>query len=172
MPDSERRQFRDFVSAQSGRLFQVALALTGGQHATAEDLLQSALVRTFSRWRYINDDPVAYVRQAMYHAQVSVWRRRLKELPAEQVPEQRHQRDDISEVDQRLAVRRALLRLGPRQRAVLVARFFEDLSELQTAQLLGCSVGTVRSQTYRALLRLRELAPELRDDDVNLEALR
>jgi RNA polymerase sigma factor (sigma-70 family) len=68
--------------------------------------------------------------------------------------------------DERLAVRQALRRLGPRQRAVLVARFYEDLSEEQTAELLGCSTGTVRSQMHRAIARLRQIAPELLTHDL------
>jgi RNA polymerase sigma-70 factor (sigma-E family) len=168
----DQQQFREFVATRSARLFRVALALTG-THDAAEDLLQGALVRTFARWGHVREDPEAYVRRAMYHAQMSVWRRRrkLRELPAGDVPDRADGRDDMGDTDQRLAVRLPLLRLGPRQRAVLVARFFEDLSERQTAALLGCSPGTVRSQTHRALVRLREIAPELRNDDLAKETM-
>jgi RNA polymerase sigma factor (sigma-70 family) len=109
----------------------------------------------------------------MYHAQVSVWRRRrrLRELPADLVPDRSDHRDETRATDERLALRQALLLLGPRQRAVLVARFLEDLSEQETAAVLGCSPGTVRSQTHRALVRLRQIAPELRDDDLTREAI-
>jgi RNA polymerase sigma-70 factor (sigma-E family) len=157
--DEDREGFREFVAARSASLFRVALALTGGRQA-AEDLLQHALTQTLARWRHVGDNPEAYVRRAMYHRQVSVWRRPIRELPVDQLPE-RASRDELSIVDLRLTLRGALLRLGARQRAVLVARYLEDLSEQQTAELLGCSVGTVRSQTHRALARLRQVAPEL-----------
>ena len=173
MRDTERERFRQFVNESSPTLYRVALALTGGHHA-AEDLIQDALARTFVRWSSVRGDPTAYVRRAMYHAQVSVWRRRsvVRELPAESAPEPADRRDDVGATDQRLALRQALLRLGPRQRAVLVARFFEHLSEQDTADLLGCSTGTVRSQTHRALARLREIAPELRTDPLTEEITR
>jgi len=159
---SDHEQFRQFVDARGAVLFRVALALTGTREA-AEDLLQTVLARTFVRWRHVLSDPEMYVRRSLYHAQVSVWRRRarVRETPTGQMPERPDPRDHMDAAEQRLLVRRALLRLGPRQRAVLVARFLEDLSEERTAALLGCSTGTVRSQTYRALSRLRQVAPEL-----------
>lgn len=172
MRDAERDEFRQFVVARGGGLFRVAVALAGDHHA-AEDLLQGALARTYARWRQVRGDPEAYVRRAMYHAQVSIWRRRrrVSEVPADAVPEPPERRDDFGTTDQRLALLAALRRLGPRQRAVLVARFFEDLSEADTATLLGCSQGTVRSQVHRAIARLREIAPELRDHDLIEETL-
>jgi len=162
MRESERAAFSEFVAGSSGRLFRVALALTGGHHA-AEDLLQGALARTFARWRHVHGNPEAYVRRAMYRAQVSVWQRRARhrEVPLESVHERADHRDAYGATDHRLALRSALLRLGPRQRAVLVARVLEDLSEEETAALLGCSPGTVGSQLHRALARLREIAAEL-----------
>lgn len=161
MRDEDREGFREFVAARSASLFRLAMALTGERPA-AEDLVQHALTQTLARWRNVGDNPEGYVRRAMYHRQVSVWRRRgrIREVPVERVPE-RTSPDEISTVDLRLALRLALLRLGSRQRAVLVARYLEDLSEQQTAELLDCSVGTVRSQTHRALARLRQIAPEL-----------
>jgi len=174
MREAEREQFRQFVAASGGRLIRVAAALTGDHHA-AEDLLQSALMRTAARWRHL-EDPEAYVRRAMYHAQITIWRRRqrLRETPTAVVPERADQRDEMGATDRRLALGQALMRLGPRQRAVLVARFYEDLSEEGTAALLGCSPGTVRSQLHRALARLRQIAPELHDDDheLNRESIR
>ncbi|GAA4473792.1 SigE family RNA polymerase sigma factor [Phytohabitans houttuyneae] len=162
MSDSETEQFQHFVAGCGDRMFRVALALTGGHHA-AEDLLQDALARTYARWRHVRGDPEAYVRRAMYHSQVTVWRRRsrLREVPAGNVPDRADPRDETAATDSRLQLRQALMRLGPRQRAVLVARYFEDLSDVETANVLGCSASTVRSQTHRALARLREIAPEL-----------
>jgi RNA polymerase sigma-70 factor (sigma-E family) len=159
--EPDREQFREFVAARAAGLFRVALALTGGREA-AEDLLQHALTQTCARWRSVGANPEAYVRRAMYHAQVSVWRRRgrLREVPVHDVPD-RPGPDQTAGVELRLALRTALAKLGRRQRAVLVARFLEDLSEEQTADLLDVSVGTVRSQTHRALQRLRQVAPEL-----------
>lgn len=173
MRNSERDTFRQFVAQSSPALYRVAVALTGGHHA-AEDLLQECLIRTYVRWATVRGDPAAYVRRAMYHTQVSVWRRRrlVRELPADAAPEGTDRGDEVGATDERLALRQALLRLGPRQRAVLVARYFEDLSEQDTADLLGCSTGTVRSQTHRALARLRELAPELREPELREPELR
>jgi len=93
-------------------LFRVALALTGGREA-AEDLLQHALTQTCARWRSVRDNPEGYVRRAMYHAQVSVWRRRgrLREVPVYEVPD-RPGLDETAGVDLRLALRTALARLG------------------------------------------------------------
>lgn len=172
MREQDQERFREFVAARSSALFRVALALTGDRQA-AEDLLQHALTQTLARWRQVGDNPEGYVRRVMYHTQVSFWRRRgrLREVAVEEVPEHASP-DETSTVDLRLALRRALLRLGARQRAVLVARFLEDLSEHQTAELLGCSIGTVRSQTHRALARLREIAPELRTVETPREVAR
>ncbi|MDQ7906236.1 SigE family RNA polymerase sigma factor [Phytohabitans sp. ZYX-F-186] len=162
MGDSESEQFKLFVAGRGDQMFRVALALTGGHHA-AEDLLQDALARTYARWRHVRGDPEAYVRRAMYHSQITAWRRRgrLREVPASHVPDRADPRDEADASERRLQLRQALMRLGPRQRAVLVARFFEDLSDVEAAQVLGCSPSTVRSQTHRALARLREIAPEL-----------
>ncbi|BCB76789.1 SigE family RNA polymerase sigma factor [Phytohabitans flavus] len=173
MSDSEAEQFRQFLAGSGDRMFRVALALTGAHHA-AEDLLQDALARTFARWRHVRGDPEAYVRRAMYHSQVTVWRRRrrLRELPASSVPDRPDPRDQNAASESRLQLRQALMRLGPRQRAVLVARFFEDLSDVETGQLLGCSASTVRSQTHRALARLREIAPELNGPNTFRESVK
>ena len=134
--------------------------------------MQHALTETCARWRSVRDNPEGYVRRALYHTQVSVWRRRgrLREVPVREVPE-RAGADETAAADLRLALRAALARLGRRQRAVLVARFFDDLTEEQTAELLKVSVGTVRSQTYRALHRLRQVAPELHATDLPAEVL-
>jgi RNA polymerase sigma-70 factor (sigma-E family) len=157
------REFLDFVTARSHALFRVAFALTGHQQA-AEDLLQSALAKTALRWRSIESGPEAYVRKVLYHEHVSWWRRRSSaELPVAVIPDRGGSRDLSQDAILRLTVTRALLRLGRRQRAVLVLRFLEDLSEAEVARIMGCSPGTVASQTSRALARLRQLAPELRE---------
>ncbi len=155
-------EFRNFVDARSLALLQAAYALTGDQHQ-AEDAVQTALAKLATRWHKV-DDPEAYVRRTLYHDQVSRWRRRAKirEHSVELAPD-RGISDPSVHVDRRLDVREALAKLGPRQRAVLVLRFLEDLPERDVAEVLGCSVGTVRSQTARALARLRVLAPHLSD---------
>jgi RNA polymerase sigma-70 factor (sigma-E family) len=153
--------FRAFVVAHSALLMRTAYLLTQDTHL-AEDLLQTVLTKTAMRWKHIRSDKaLAYVRSALYRESVSWWRRRKfaeslsAELPETQVA------DFGDGSARRLAVQVALRRLTVKQRAVLVLRFFEDLSEAETAELLGCSVGTVKSQTKHALARLRLLAPEL-----------
>lgn len=164
MDAAAERSFREFVAARTPSLWRTAYALTGHQQQ-AEDLLQSALTKTAARWRWVRNqgNPEAYVRQAMYHEQVSWWRRRgrVDERATGLVPDRAAPDDSADEIGVRLTVRDALLRLAPRQRAVLVLRYLEDQPEAVVAELLGCSVGTVRSQTHRALARLRELCPEL-----------
>lgn len=170
MDAQSTREFLDFVSARSPALLRTAYALTGDQHA-AQDLLQSALARTAVRWRRIEEAPEAYVRRAMVNEQVSWWRRRrvLRIDPSAFLPE-RPSGDPSHDVDLRLSLRAALLRLAPRQRAVLVLRYLEDLSVEDTAAVLGCKPSTVGSQTTRALARLRALAPELARTDLPEEA--
>ncbi|MEU5877425.1 SigE family RNA polymerase sigma factor [Spirillospora sp. NPDC047279] len=153
-----RESFTAFVEARSTSLIRTAYVLTGDQHA-AEDLLQTVLTRTAARWRKVGDHPEAYVRRAMYNEQINRWRRGGREASVERPPE-RPDRDLTGDVDLRLSLRNALLALPPRKRAVLVLRYFEDLPEAEVAAIMGCSVGTVRSQAHRALARLRELVPD------------
>jgi RNA polymerase sigma-70 factor (sigma-E family) len=158
--------FDEYVRTRTPALLRSAFLLTGDQHL-AEDLVQSALIRTHRAWRRLrgaeDGHPDAYTRKVMYHLQVARWRRRrVPESLGGPVPEPRGQRpDEAAGVIARLSVREALLRLTPRQRAVLVLRYFEDRTELESAELLGVSIGTVKSQTAKALARLRSLAPDL-----------
>jgi RNA polymerase sigma-70 factor (sigma-E family) len=159
--------FREFATASLSALSRTAYLLTGDQHA-AEDLLQDALVLVALRWSKVeaSDNPLAYVRRILYHELVSSWRRnryRRKEVSSDQVPDRPDGRDHTATTDRRIVLRRALARLSPRQRAVIVLRFYEDLSEADAAAVLGCSVGTIKSQTNYALRRLRDSAPELAD---------
>ena len=159
--------FRAYVRARTPALSRVAFLLTGDRHL-AEDLVQETLLRVAGRWRRIvaGGDPDAYVRRTLYHQHVSVWRRsRRRPVPIAEPPEG-HLPDPSAAIASRLSVHAALARLAPRQRAVVVLRYFEDLSEGQTAEILGCGVGTVKSQTRDALARLRRVAPELADDVV------
>jgi RNA polymerase sigma-70 factor (sigma-E family) len=156
-----RQDFADFVAARSAELLRLAYVLTGDRHA-AEDLLQTALTKAAARWGRIHSAPEGYVRQIMYREQVSWWRRRARRpvTVVAQVPE-RPVPDEMVMVDSRLALRDALLALPPGKRVMLVLRYLEDLSEAQVADILGCSVGTVRSQTYKAIAQLRSVLPSL-----------
>ena len=161
MDDDARQEFAEFVAARSRQLIRLAYVLTGDQHA-AEDLLQNTLVKAAAHWGRIHTAPEAYVRRIMYREQVSWLRRRirLRETAMAQVPEPTAGDDAVS-VEARLALRDALLALPPRRRAVLVLRYLEDLSESQVAEILGCSVGTVRSQNHKAVAQLRLALPSL-----------
>jgi RNA polymerase sigma-70 factor (sigma-E family) len=153
-------EYADFVRARTHALLRSAYLLTGDRHL-AEDLVQEALARTHRSWSRLTDvsNAEAYARRTMYHLQVSIWRRRrvAESLPGT-MPETGV--DDHAEATaRRVAVQRALLTLSARQRAVIVLRFFEDHTEVEAADLLGVSVSTVKTQTGRALARLRPLVP-------------
>ncbi|MCQ4213950.1 SigE family RNA polymerase sigma factor [Streptomyces longispororuber] len=162
MDPQDTERFRDFVDVRWSALLRLANLLTGGDRHEAEDLVQIALMKALGRWRHI-EDPEGYVRKVMYRHQVSRWRLRRphREATFAVPPENFGAADGTSAADLRITVGQALARLTPRQRTVLVLRYFEDLSETEVASALGCSVGTVRSTTHRSLARLRRLAPEL-----------
>jgi RNA polymerase sigma-70 factor (sigma-E family) len=146
--------FDEFVATRSPRLLRTAFLLTHDRPA-AEDLLQTALARAWEAWPRIHGDPEPYVRRILVNAYASSWRRRWRgELPTADLPE-RPGADPQAGVDERDRLWRALGRLPRRQRAVLVLRYFEDLSEVATAEALGCSVGNVKSQASRAIAKLR-----------------
>jgi len=145
-------EFESFVAARSGALFGTAVLLTGDRH-TAEDLLQTALAKSWLSWRRITGDPEAYVRRVLVNTYISMWRRRWNgETPTEALPETASA--DGTDPASRQDLVAALHRLPKRQRAVLVLRYLEDLAEREVAELLGCSVGTVKSQASRALAKL------------------
>jgi RNA polymerase sigma-70 factor (sigma-E family) len=165
--DPSLSEFDTFVRTRTPALLRSAYLLTGDQHL-AEDLVQSALARTHRAWRGLHEtgNAEAYTRKTMYHLQVSWWRRRrVAESMTGDMPEPRRDAstDHANQTALRLSLRAALLKLSAKQRAVLVLRFFEDRSEAEAAELLGVSAGTVKSQTSRALARLRSVAPELAD---------
>jgi RNA polymerase sigma-70 factor (sigma-E family) len=160
--------FREFVVARGRALSRSAYLLTGDHHL-AEDLLQTALARTAGHWRRIADgDPEAYVRRAMVNVRTSWWRRRRYStevlMDVNAMPPVAAVADSSETVVRRMALTAALSQLPARQRALIVLRFFDDLTEAQAAEALGCTVGTVKSQTHRALARLRALAPHLLAD--------
>src|SRR5262249_36298622 len=151
-----------FVRARTAALSRTAYLLTGDHHL-AQDLLQIALTRVAARWPQLRAGlPDAYARRIMVNEMTS-WRRprRYHEKPTDTRDDPPSGADLATIAVRRLVLHRALARLAPRQRAVLVLRFYEDLSEAETADLLGCSPGTVKSQTHNALARLRVVAPEL-----------
>ncbi len=154
MADDE--QFRAFVTGRSQALLSTAYLLTR-DWALAEDLLQSALVRSWLSWRRIAGHPEQYVRRVMVNEYVSWWRRKWRqEIPTEVLPEPPGAGpDEGAAADTRLTTWRLLGTLPRRQRAVIVLRYYEDLSEREIADVLGCSTGTVKSQAAKALARLR-----------------
>jgi RNA polymerase sigma-70 factor (sigma-E family) len=150
-------EFREFVAARSAALLRTAYLLAG-DWATAEDLLQTALTKTYLAWKRLGEIEAVepYARRVLVNTATSWWRRRWHgERPTEILPE-RAAPDQIEEQLERDALWRHVKALPARQRAVLVLRFYEDLTEAQTAALLDISTGTVKSQTSRALNTLRQ----------------
>jgi RNA polymerase sigma-70 factor (sigma-E family) len=147
--------FEDFVNARGQALQRFGYLLTS-DWALAEDLVQTAFSRAYPHWSRIESDaPEAYVRKVMVNTWSSWWRRRWRgEVPAASLPELAT-KDPYQEVDRQHAVRAALAGLPHRQRLVLVLRYHEDMSELQVAEMLGVSTGTVKSQAAKALAKLR-----------------
>ncbi|MGB2568104.1 SigE family RNA polymerase sigma factor [Micromonospora citrea] len=168
--DPLEEEFREFVAARSGALLRTAYLLAG-DWATAEDLLQTALTKTYLAWKRLGGIEAVepYARRVMVNTSTSWWRRRWHgERPTEVLPE-RAGVDEIAQQLDRDVLWRHLSALPSRQRAVLVLRYYEDMSEAQTAALLEISPGTVKSQTSRALATLRrrlgeEAALELPDE--------
>jgi RNA polymerase sigma-70 factor (sigma-E family) len=155
--------FAEFVASRSAALQRTAWLLTGDA-GRAEDLLQTALAATWRRWRsaIAEGNPEAYVRRVLVTTWASWWRRRWRgEVPTATLPEPVNGADLAGGAADRDAVRRALARLSRQQRAIVVLRYAEDLSIEETARVLGCSPGTVRVQSSRALAALRA-DPELR----------
>ena len=157
--DERRPSFDYWVRVVQSQLLRSAFLMTGDAHQ-AQDLVQDALVKVAARWEKLRDqNPEAYARRILYRDHVSWWRRR-HELPVEVIPERVPVDRSESSVDH-LVIGAALKRLTRKQRAVLVLRYFEDMTEKQTADVLGVSVGTVKSQCAAALTRLRTTSPEL-----------
>jgi RNA polymerase sigma-70 factor (sigma-E family) len=149
-------QFADFVRDHGPALVHTAVLLTGNHHS-GEDLAQTVLTKVYLRWSRI-DSPLAYAQRALVSTHIDGWRRFWRaETPTESMPEPSIGGDDadIGAVDSRDELRRALSGLSRRDRAVVVLRYYADLSEAQTAQLLGVPIGTVKSAASRALAQLR-----------------
>lgn len=160
MESGDEQAFNDFVATRAAALMRTAFLLTGDGHL-AEDLLQTTLFNAARRWRAIRTSPEAYVRRAMYHENVSRWRvrRHITEATYDEAADPRTTVD--ADVALEVTLARALGQLTRRQRTVLVLRYYEDLTERETAAALGIGVGTVKSIARQALSRLRHLAPDL-----------
>lgn len=155
-------EFDEFAQSRSAALLRYGYVLSGNEHDAA-DLAQEALARLKSAWPRVRykADPESYVRTTMARLHVSWWRRRQREHPVAALPERPAMDPEIERVEAAQGLWEALATLPRRQRAVLVLRYFEDLTEAQTADALGCAVGTVKSQARDALAKLRRVAPEL-----------
>ncbi|MFC6015501.1 SigE family RNA polymerase sigma factor [Plantactinospora solaniradicis] len=144
------------VAERGNALLATAVLLTGTRPA-AEDLLQAGLERLMRRWNRVHGDKEAYLRRAMYHLAVDQWRSRKRRPEVLANVEPPSTADGTDVLNLRQALIQALATLPPRQRAVLVLRYWEQVSEAEAAEMLGCSIGTVKSTASRGLSRLREV---------------
>ena len=159
--DRSTAELECFLAERADHLLRTAVLLTGSREA-GEDLLQTAVERLLKRWRRFDGDPEGYLRRTLYNLATDGYRRagrwRQKEsllrTGLRQLP------DATDDVDLRDALVRLLLQLPVRQRAVLVLRYWEQLTDAETAAVLGCAEGTVKSAGSRGLTRLRELADD------------
>ncbi|AWS47076.1 SigE family RNA polymerase sigma factor [Streptosporangium subroseum] len=156
MTDEDESAFDEFLASRSTALLRTAILLCGASQHDAEDLVQGALEKVYRHWpRIRHDNPQAYARRVVVNAAISVARRRkvIQEITFARPPDTAVPPFDV---DLRDALFAELQRLPTRMRAVLVLRYWEDLSENETATLMGCSVGSVKSQASRGLARIRE----------------
>ncbi|MFL6174538.1 MAG: SigE family RNA polymerase sigma factor [Marmoricola sp.] len=150
---ADQAAFEEYVTARRPALVRTAYLLCGDAHL-AEDLVQGALIKAVGVWRRIGDNPEPWLRKVMVNDHISGWRKhRGRERLTDALPE----RVSVEQVD--LGLAEALRQLAPKQRAVIVLRYYEDLTERDTAEVLGVSLGTVKSQHADAVRRLRELVP-------------
>ena len=158
--EDDDASFTSYVRSRQANLARFAYLLTGDV-AAAEDLVQSALAKAYRRWHRLSESPDAYIRRVIVNENANVWRRswRRREVPGSHLisyAEQRGVNDVVPDPD----LRRLIMALPRQQRAALVLRYYEDLTEAQTAEVLGCSTGTVKSHTSRALRSLRTTMKE------------
>jgi len=159
--DDLESSFTRWASDRQLALLRTAVLLTGDHHR-AEDLVQDALSKVAARWsRLRHQYPEAYARQVIVRTNISWWRKQRREVVAEVDAGAMSAAE--STVDRRILLDHALARLTPRQRTTVVLRYYDDLSERETADALGVSLGTVKSTTHDALRRMRETSPELAD---------
>ncbi|GIH75922.1 SigE family RNA polymerase sigma factor [Planobispora longispora] len=156
MTEEDEAAFDEFLAARSTALLRTAILVCGASQHDAEDLVQNALEKVYRHWSRIrHDNPDSYARRVVVNAAISVSRRRkvIREITFARPPDTPA---DSPDLDLRDALVAELRRLPARMRAVLVLRYWEDLSEAETAALMGCSAGTVKSQAARGLARIRE----------------
>ncbi len=168
-PDQPIADLEAFLDERGDHLLRTAVLLAGSREA-GEDLLQAALERLLRHWRAVVGDPEGYLRRTLYNLAADGWRRQRawqRRLTLLRGGASSAAADAVAQVDERDALIRLLGQLPPRQRAVIVARYWEQLSETETAQALGCSPGTVKSAASRGLRRLRELSGE----DIDAESV-
>jgi len=153
--------FEEYVLARGAALVRFARVLTADQHR-AEDLVQDVLAKAYAGWRRIGllEQPDLYVRKMLVNAYISWWRRAVnRELAVAEPPGGRFVEDTAAESAERDAIWRLVLQLSPRQRAVIVLRYYEDYDDATIAELMQCGQGTVRTQARRALAKLHHLYP-------------
>ncbi|MGH8889497.1 MAG: SigE family RNA polymerase sigma factor [Acidothermaceae bacterium] len=168
--DEERHKvFDEFARARMPELLRFGHALTGNPHAAA-DLVQDALERTMIAWPRVEKqgDPEGYVRRIMVNRNISIWRRRRRETLMLEIPEDPGRRNTSHDepMIRDAALWERIKALPPRQRTVIVLRYYEDMSEAQIAAVMGSSVGTVKSQASRALATLRKDSAKFAVSDV------
>jgi RNA polymerase sigma-70 factor (sigma-E family) len=151
-------EFREFIRNRVSLLHQSAYLLCGDWHL-AHDLVQDTLVKAYQHWARVRqaDSPEAYIRRILINEARGRWRRRDREMPVSRFPEEHEPAapDETDEITRRAGLLQALLALPLRQRATIILRYLEGMSERETAAVLGCSEGTVKSQSARALSALR-----------------
>jgi RNA polymerase sigma-70 factor (sigma-E family) len=146
----------ELLAAKGEHLLRTAVLMTCSQDE-GEDLLQAALERVFRKWRTVSGDPEGYLRRTMYHLAADGWRRqRAWRARVGLLAHPGTQPDATDDIDRRDHLVRLLRELPPRQRTAIVLRYWEELTEAETAQAMGCSPGTVKSATSRGLQKLRE----------------
>ncbi|WP_214414935.1 SigE family RNA polymerase sigma factor [Sphaerisporangium fuscum] len=162
MTEEDEAAFDEFLAARSTALLRTAILVCGASVHDAEDLAQGALEKVYRHWpRIRHDNPESYARRIVVNAAISRARRRkvIQEISFARPPETAAPQSDL---DLRDALVGELWRLPARMRAVVVLRYWEDCSEAETAALLGCSLGTVKSQAARGLARMRAHIGELK----------
>ena len=171
--DRKARELDQFLTERADLLMRTAVLLTGSRDA-GQDLLQAALERLLRHWRTLEGDPEAYLRRTLYNLAADGFRRqgRLRRKLLLLRAETQAPVDPTTEVDLRDALVRMLLQLPPRQRAVLVLRYWEQLTEAETAAVLGWPEGTVKSAASRGLRRLRGLADSWPQTELHQAGLR
>ena len=153
-------EFSEFMYSRWSQLVRLGYGLTGDQHI-AEDLAQTAFARAYASWPRVRraDDPDAYVRRIVVNSNRNRFRKlRVSELLTDSLPELAAAADSAGQRDDRAVLVQALMRLSYGQRAAVVLRYWLDMSEAETAAVLGCSVGNVKSQAARGLAKLRTSA--------------